>query len=323
MGVPMLRVKSRAAFIDDSADFLDGLIFSMPREICATYHLSPRTLDPILRASEVYLRKEAATFLSITRAQEEGNAVQLALQYFADPARFSLTSVLVADYSMPAEDGISLCKRHSYRGLQRVLLTGIADNDRAIEAFNLRAIERFLPKQAFDLRRTVEEVVPKEQDRSAATRGEYLALGLEPQLMELLDGADVQASLSVLLDSLDVVEYMLLGTPQGLLCVKRDGALVWVQLEHDGSLRGHDEALSLGVWDSAASAGLKSRKLFANVHFASQMGLPPEAAPVAALSRKPFVGAAVFAVNGTTRGPQPAVYATWAAANAVRTIEQG
>lgn len=62
--------------------------------------------------------------------------------------RFMKISVLVSDYSLPRMNGAELCSRVSDKNIQRVLLTGVVDDRKAIEAFNNGYITRFIKKDS-------------------------------------------------------------------------------------------------------------------------------------------------------------------------------
>ncbi|MDR3151661.1 MAG: hypothetical protein LBT67_02285 [Holosporaceae bacterium] len=63
-----------------------------------------------------------------------------------DDSRFSIISTIVADYCMPGITGIELCDKINDKNIQRILLTGIADEKIAINAFNEGVICKFVKK---------------------------------------------------------------------------------------------------------------------------------------------------------------------------------
>lgn len=60
--------------------------------------------------------------------------------------RFRHISTVVADYSMPGMNGIELCSKIQDKNIQKVLLTGVADEKIAVDAFNEGYINRFIKK---------------------------------------------------------------------------------------------------------------------------------------------------------------------------------
>ena len=68
-----------------------------------------------------------------------------------DINRFSKVSAVIVDYSMPGIDGVELCSQILDPNIQRLLLTGVADEKVAIDAFNNGHINRFTRKSSPDI----------------------------------------------------------------------------------------------------------------------------------------------------------------------------
>lgn len=60
--------------------------------------------------------------------------------------RFKKISTVTVDYAMPTMNGVEFCRRIKDKNIQKILLTGIADEAVAIEAFNTGAINRYIKK---------------------------------------------------------------------------------------------------------------------------------------------------------------------------------
>ena len=64
-----------------------------------------------------------------------------------NPARFDQISVIVVDYDMPGMNGLEFCKQVTDPNIQKILLTGIADEQIAVQAFNEGVIHKFIKKE--------------------------------------------------------------------------------------------------------------------------------------------------------------------------------
>ena len=64
-----------------------------------------------------------------------------------DPNRFKLPTVMITDYAMPSMNGLELCEEINDPSVKKILLTGEADVNVGIEAFNAGIIDRFVTKQ--------------------------------------------------------------------------------------------------------------------------------------------------------------------------------
>jgi CheY-like chemotaxis protein len=311
--LPNFKTSSRVAFIDDEAMFLHSLLMCIPSRFASTFHVYPKSLDVVLNQAKKKFKLEQAKLVKISEVQADGNVpvIPLALEYFADPARFDATSVLVADFHMPAEGGVSICSRHAGSGLQRILLTGVADNEQAIEAFNHRAIDMFLPKQSSKLREKLLEAIEAQQVVSAAHRGSALQRALPSNLVTFLAAPVVSAELHTLLMDLKVIEYMALGAPQGLLAVTQEGNALWIQLEDEQSMAALLEGLDEQDWAPIETTRVAERKAFVNQDMAAQLCQPAQIRPAITISETPYFGAAVFQLEGLPENLVPARHSGW------------
>jgi len=75
--------------------------------------------------------------------------------------RFSRISAVVSDYQMPGMDGIELLSNINDKNIQKVLLTGYADERVAINAFNNGHINRFVKKGVDDFAEEVSSNIVK------------------------------------------------------------------------------------------------------------------------------------------------------------------
>ncbi|MBY0543958.1 MAG: hypothetical protein K2Q14_00235 [Gammaproteobacteria bacterium] len=74
-----------------------------------------------------------------------------------DPARYQEITVMVIDYDMPEMDGFALAQALQHLPIQKILLTGKAEQSDAIAGFNTNLIHRFIQKGAFDAK----ELIPR------------------------------------------------------------------------------------------------------------------------------------------------------------------
>jgi len=64
-----------------------------------------------------------------------------------NPLRFSTPTVVVVDYSMPEMNGLDFCSALSNPYVKKILLTGQADTDVAVQAFNEGVIDQYISKK--------------------------------------------------------------------------------------------------------------------------------------------------------------------------------
>ena len=64
-----------------------------------------------------------------------------------NPNRFHQISTIVVDYNMPGINGLTFCEQIKLPHVQKILLTGVADENLAVKGFNDQLIHQFLFKQ--------------------------------------------------------------------------------------------------------------------------------------------------------------------------------
>lgn len=79
------------------------------------------------------------------------------LQNFSE--RMQEISVIIVDYTMPGMNGIELCRKLNKFPCKKILLTGNADDQAAISAFNENIIDRFIRKDSPDVAENIRDYV--------------------------------------------------------------------------------------------------------------------------------------------------------------------
>lgn len=79
--------------------------------------------------------------------------------------RFEEISTIIVDHSMPGMSGLQLCKQIKNPNIQKILLTGVADEHIAIHAFNEGIIHHYIRKQDLDMSYQLNQAVENAQWR--------------------------------------------------------------------------------------------------------------------------------------------------------------
>ena len=81
---------------------------------------------------------------------QEGNLIRLDLNVLEQEIkhidRFKRISAMLVNYAMPTMNGLEFCAQLTDRDVRRVLLTGVADEKTAVQAFDAGLIDHYLPK---------------------------------------------------------------------------------------------------------------------------------------------------------------------------------
>jgi len=294
--LPPLRTHGSIALLDDNADFVSMLETLLDGGDYRLFSFSePAPLHAFLAARAHLLQQEQALLSGIWRAQVEtlGTSAVEALQFFARPERLELPLVLVSDYAMPTETGLSVCARHRYAGFERILLTGVADTHVAVSAFNAGLIEQFVRKQSPSVAQDITSALQGRLQASAERRGAQLATTWAAEFAGALCDPIAQGKLLALLAARDVREHIVLGDPQGILGITSHGEALWIQLETEASLEDMDDLLQFAGVDGESSGRVAARNTLVAADFMQQIGLRPTEATAVVLSNAPLFIAAV------------------------------
>lgn len=94
-------------------------------------------------------------------------------------ARFSDIAVMVIDYNMPKKTGIELCAELRGLPVKKILLTGEASHQKAVEAFNSKIIDCFIRKDEVELQKKLVYHIEELQKQYFKTITGYLLFHLE------------------------------------------------------------------------------------------------------------------------------------------------
>ncbi len=220
-------------FVDDNESFLKSLDLELPAhwayrsfadpEIALDFLNQPPPLAPLVDRCFVHSRDKLggrSMTLDIAMIEQEINHL----------ARFARNSVVLVDYSMPLMNGLEFCSELTDPYLQKAMLTGVADEKVAVQAFNAKLINRFIPKNTSH---SVSDILAFSEELQHDYFSQHTVrlintLALDPPLF-LLD-RDVARSIRRLMQKYRIVEYYLIDEPPGFLMLRADGSAIRILL---------------------------------------------------------------------------------------------
>jgi CheY-like chemotaxis protein len=236
-------------FLDDDPDYLEMLGMVVPAQTQVELYARPARFLTRMQSEPAHWEADAALQLQMIDRWRQGQAlIPQVLRYWASrPERYHLAQVCVVDYAMPGTDGLTVLNTLLDWPGSRVLLTGQADEQIAIQAFNNGLIDQFVPKQATDITRHLLGVL-RRLAQAPHPRLNTLWRGvLRPNQLSLLQIPSVAQWLRDYTHH-HWVEYVVIGEPFGLIGLDMAGQAHWLQLEPTASLP--------DLADLAASAAL-------------------------------------------------------------------
>lgn len=305
MSFTLYRRPGGVVFLDDDPDYLEMLAEVMPLDWHARFFLRPveciNTLqqEPPLWEADAWQQQEI-----INRWREGVALIPQILRYWREDgtARFALTQVCVVDYSMPAMSGLRALSELTGWSGSRVLLTGRADEQLAVSAFNRGLIEQFIPKQSPEIRLRLTDAIQNLLRLPDARHQQTWRATLTREQHALLCNPAIAQTLESLALKQGWIEHVVIGAPFGVLALDRKGSVSWLQLEPGEKLPELAEMAESQGWDPSTVQDIQAGKKLIDLELQLALGAnhKPQPRPAFALADDPaFLYAALFTVNDT------------------------
>ncbi len=256
MSLSLFQSPGSIVALDDDPDYLAMLSLVTPKEwyvrffVHAEECVNQLQQEPPLWEADAWAQQEIVDNWRQTGAP----LIPQIMRYWRQFARrrYGLTQVCVVDYSMPGMNGLQMLGELVDWPGMRVLLTGQADEQVAVQAFNRGLIEQFIPKQATDVSRRLVDALVRLQGLASGQASQVWRGTLTPVQNALLRQPSIARALGELISG-RWVEYVIIGVPFGVLGRDADGHVGWLQLEPSNGL---DELAEM-----AESVGVKAEQL--------------------------------------------------------------
>jgi len=148
--------------------------------------------------------------------------------------RFNRLSVVVVDYSMPGLNGLQFCEQIQDPQIGKVLLTGVADEKMAVEAFNAGIIDRFISKSHPNASENISEFSREMQHTYFRSQTQQMHQTLRLAGPLFLDDHAVATWVRRQMVKNNFCEYYMVSEPQGLLMVTPSGTLQQIIVLSEG-----------------------------------------------------------------------------------------
>jgi CheY-like chemotaxis protein len=266
LSLPPYFHPTTVCLVDDNESFLRSLSLEIPETLAFRVFTDPQVaLDLVNRP--LSLPPLVDRCFSMERRSSQDPVIHLDLdmieQEINHRQRFERISVVLVDYAMPSVDGLQFCARVRDPYVRKAMLTGVADEKLAVEAFNAGLIHRFIPKHtatAIDkLLSFIEELQQTYFNQYTARLQNALAIDPPGFLVDQVIAGRVKQ----LAAANQLVEYYLVDDPPGFLMLRADGSVVRLVLLNDEE---RQQQLKLARQYHAPAeiiSGLESGKLLA------------------------------------------------------------
>ena len=253
MPFPLYRRPGGVIFLDDDPDYLDMLGEVMPPSWFVRLLLRPVACIDLLKEDARAREKDAWAQQDIVNRWRDGALLvpQILHYWQADAAaRFAHVQVAVVDYAMPAMSGLRVLGELQEWPGSRILLTGRADEQLAVSAFNRGLIHQFVPKQSPDIRLRLTNAIENLRHLPDRHHQHIWRATLSPGNQAFLDDPVISQALEGLMQAQGWTEHLVIGKPFGILALNAQGNASWLQLEPAGNLDELAELAQSQGWDT-------------------------------------------------------------------------
>jgi CheY-like chemotaxis protein len=323
----LYRRPGGVVFLDDDRDYLEMLAEVMPPDWYVRMFLRPvACIDQLVKETLQWEADAWAQQEIINRWRAGALLIPQILQYWRDDgmARFALTRVCVVDYAMPAMSGLRVLGELTGWSGSRILLTGRADEQLAVSAFNRGLIDQFIAKQTPGIRLRLTEGIQTLRQVPDTRHQQTWRATLSREQHALLCEPAISAALEKLAIEHGWIERVVIGAPFGLLALNAQGSVSWLQLEPADKLKELAEMAESQGLDAATVQDIRAGRQLVDLELQLALGAGENARaqPAFAIDGAPSrLYAAVFSVPDHLGPGTASSYARFSATVENRVLE--
>lgn len=221
---------TQVVLVDDDPDFLEGISLMLNKDLGFKLFQSATAALQYVNAAHRHVDLVQRCYTSYKTGPQESDALShidigKLHHEILNGLRFQTCSTVIVDYSMPEMNGLDFLRSLRNPHIRKVLLTGQADMELAIKAFNQQLIDQFIDKHDPRLKPKLNATIASFQDQYFRSSFKLIT---DPIIANNRDGfltsPQFQTFFAELRRELGCVEYYMLDTPHsGFLMVDADG----------------------------------------------------------------------------------------------------
>jgi CheY-like chemotaxis protein len=324
MSFPLFHRPGTVVFLDDDPDYLEMLALVLPKRWHVKLFIRPAECINYLQQEPPFWEADAWNQQQLITEWREGKPLipQILAYWSKYTERYALTRVCVVDYSMPGMDGLqALGELIDWPGA-RVLLTGQADEQVAVRAFNRGLIDQFIAKQTPDISRRLVDAVEQLLATPNARHEQTWRVTLGPEQSALLRGAAAGRDLKAFAAK-HWIEHVVIGQPFGVLGMDSAGRVSWLQLETREGLTALAELAEIEGVPAAGVAEIRAGRKLADLELRQALARsgPPQLTNAFAVGQGETLLGALFPIEAPHSPDVVNSYSNWLARQEPRTVQ--
>ena len=220
---------TRVVFVDDNESFLRSFPLQLPEDLAWLTFTSARECLDHVNSRPAGSLEDVCLSLHQRSAAGENDLLRMDLTLIeheiSNPERFSNISVIVADYDMPEMSGLEFLGSLEDSRIKKILLTGVADEKVAVQAFNEGLIDRFFQKNTPDIMKRLNATIVDMQRAYFRETSRVIQSALAMKSPDFFHDPAFVAIFEAIAHKHDIVEYYYVEPPRGILMVSDEGDL--------------------------------------------------------------------------------------------------
>ncbi len=254
INLPAVYHPTTALFLDDNINFLNSIPFAIDDDLPYITESDP---CKALLTIESYGSHVPFHITDMEKydegydATQNSNSIHINIQNLYEkiynPKRFDQISVVVVDYSMPKMNAIDFCRKISDPYIKKIMLTGAADSEIAVQAFNEGIIDKFFVKGKDDIS-NINLIIRDLQKKNFLDRSLVIQDLFLDNSTSILKESDFIHVMESLMEQYDIIEFYLVESSGSYLFLDRDGAVKWFFVRSQEEMKMFCElAISVGL----------------------------------------------------------------------------
>jgi CheY-like chemotaxis protein len=139
--VPFYYHPSTLVLVDDQATYLRSMLTAVEHVADSLGFTNPEE-------ALTFIVQQNPEHLVLGNGEEALIKPENLAAYLANGERFKTVTTVVVDYNMPSMTGLDFCRRIQSSFIRKIMLTGEANSDLAVQAFNEGVINKFFKKSS-------------------------------------------------------------------------------------------------------------------------------------------------------------------------------
>jgi CheY-like chemotaxis protein len=232
--IPYCFHPSTTIFVDDDIHFLKSLSLQLStHSACLTFQNPFEALEYVRQYKNTEFTERC--IVHNTHADEDEPEIKIDLKQIYkevfNPNRFSEVTIALVDYSMPGMNGVEFCRQIKNSEIKKIMLTGEADHNIAVQAFNEGIIDRFIMKGSPDMIKEVNKAVRDMQLEYYINQSKLLNVALENNQVaapSFLNDPEFSKLFYQIINENNITEFYLLENAGNFLLIDSKGKVNWL-----------------------------------------------------------------------------------------------